>query len=151
MTASLRGIGIVAPELIATTAPVYSAPPGSLPTGISAPANDYYGSSWCGSGNWFVDFFCTEDQKKALMEQIITSDSDYGSQLTEENRLRAEQMARDLVAGDDPCNYSEIPGQMGWAGKFDCYIQGKAAFPLPDLMIPILIVGAIILFATLKK
>ncbi len=140
MTANLRGIGLVQPE----TLPLYVPAP--------QPYGDIRDRQYNSLG---MELFCwfspdSETCKVPTTEQIITSTSDYGGQLTLEARAAAEELARELVAGDDPCSYSEING-MDLFGKLKCYMDGKGTFPLPDLMMPMLVIGGLIWVSTLKK
>jgi hypothetical protein len=61
-------------------------------------------------------------------EEIIKDPSNYGPALTPENRQRAEDMTRQTIEDDDPCNYSMLRdsgmselekalrcGQVNWA------------------------------------
>ncbi len=117
------------------------------PTPAGSGPVDYSGGSWCGSGNPFIDFFCSDAAKASTVEQIITGTSDYGSQLTPEARAAAEAMARNVIAQDDPCNYSEING-MSWIDKIGCNLKGQGTSPN---FVPVaLFVGAVALFSVLR-
>lgn len=116
-------------------------------------AVDVSGSSWCGSGNPFVDFFCSEDSKKSITEQVITDTSDYGGHLSQASRDAAEQMAREAIAADDPCNYSEI-NQMGWIDKLACDAKEKLlgrGKPKTDFTLVALAIAAVATVAVLKS
>lgn len=82
-------------------------------------ATDVMGASWCGSGNPFIDIFCSDASKKSTMEQIITDPSYYGKNLSPESIIAIENTTRNIIANDNPCNYSEING-MGWFDKLKC-------------------------------
>ena len=116
-------------------------------------AVDVMGASWCGSGNPFIDFFCSEESKKSRTEQIITDTSNYGPALTPESRTTAEDMARTVIAADDPCNYAEI-NDMGWFDKAGCYAKesivgrGKQG---PDFTTVALIVAAVAAFSLVRN
>lgn len=109
---------------------------------------DYTGGSWCGSGNPFIDFFCPDIATKPLQEQIIMDQSIYGSQMTEGNKRISEQWARDLIAHDDPCNYSEING-MSWIDKIGCNLKTPGG-SAPNFVPVALFVGAVALFSVLR-
>ena len=117
---------------------------------------DYAGASWCGSGNPFVDFFCPAEPERSTMEQIVMDQSNYGGHLSAESRARAEQMARDTIAADDPCNYSEI-NSMGWIEKVGCNLKDELGFSRrgggtggQDFTIVALIVAGVAAFSLLK-
>lgn len=119
--------------------------------GLGATGPDLGG--WCGTGNPFVDFFCSEESKRSTVEQIITDTSDYGSQLSLANRLRAEEMARATIAADDPCNYSEISG-MSWPRKVACGFEEELGLKpkggAADYVTLALVIGGVALFMIAK-
>lgn len=112
---------------------------------------DIYGASWCGDWPWSM--FCSDEAVKqanmTAVERVITDTSDYGGHLSLEARTLAEQMARNTVAADSRCNYSEI-NSMGWIEKLiRCDLLGSGGGSSPNW----LAIGALAFagFVVLKK
>ena len=116
-------------------------------------AVDYAGASWCGSGNPFMDFFCPAAAERSTIEQIVMDESNYGGHLSLEAKRAAEQMAREAIAADNPCNYSEISG-MSWPRKVLCGFEedlGLKGKPAQDFTTVALIVAGVAAFSLLKR